>query len=133
VTILPGGCARFHRGLAAGTFKQTEGTGLGDGDTSNAKDVSKQIENEDQITGAHQKNDVPEEPEEGAQEEGEREEGQEEGQEGIEMGQDFEGEVGDVPEEEDRGDGDEVRLGLLTVCVSHQLWAVEAAAISRAS
>ena len=40
--------------VKAGAFKEAGGTGLGDGDTTNAADVSAQIENEDQLLGAQQ-------------------------------------------------------------------------------
>ncbi len=43
------GCA----GEGAGTFKEHEGTGMGEG--KGAKDVSDKIENEDQLQGAQQK------------------------------------------------------------------------------
>jgi hypothetical protein len=91
----------------AGTFKEAEGVGLGDGDTANAKDVSAQIENEDQILGAHQ--------EEKKEEEGSREEGEggvqdkgKEDEEGVEMEQDFDGELADVSEDEAGNDDDKV-------------------------
>ena len=40
-------------GEGAGIFKEQEGTGMGEGE--GAKDVSDQIENEDQLLGAQQK------------------------------------------------------------------------------
>lgn len=40
-------------GDGAGTFKEHEGTGMGEGE--GAKDVSDKIENEDQLLGAQQK------------------------------------------------------------------------------
>lgn len=97
--------------LSAGTFKESDGTGLGEGDTSNAKDVSAQIENEDQIMGAQQRD---QQGEQGAEADAERGAGREEGQEGVEMGQDFDGEIGDISGDEEgpEDEENEVRLRL---------------------
>ena len=94
--------------MSVGTFKESDGTGLGEGDTSTAKDVSAQIENEDQILGAQQRD--QQQPEDDAKADAERGVGKEEGQEGVEMEQDFDGEIGDVSgdEREPEGDEDEV-------------------------
>ncbi len=45
-----------------GAFKEAEGTGMGEG--HGAKDVSDQIEDQDQLLGAQQKDAPPEEPQE---------------------------------------------------------------------
>jgi hypothetical protein len=83
----------------AGTFKEAEGVGLGDGDTANAKDVSAQIENEDQILGAHQEEKKEEEGSREGGEGGAQDKGKED-EEGVEMEQDFDGELADVSEDE---------------------------------
>jgi hypothetical protein len=103
--------------ICAGAFKQTDGTGLGDGDTRGAADVSAQIETEDQILGAQQR-DVQEaggdDEDKGAEGEKGGERGRPEEQEGVEMQDDFEGEVGDAPENVDvGGDSDEVLASAL--------------------
>lgn len=94
----------------AGTFKQEQGTGLGDGDTADAQDVSNQIENEDQIMGAHQQGMQEDEPE------GQDDKGQENetgDADGVEMEQDFDGEMHDGELEVDgEEDAAEVSLSL---------------------
>lgn len=88
-------------------FKEAGGVGLGEGDTENAVDVSAQIENEDQIMGAHQegKQQDTEDADKGGTE-GAKEMGKEDA-EGVEMGQDFDGEL--VSEGEAGAEEDEVR------------------------
>jgi hypothetical protein len=80
---------------------------MGEGDTSKAQDVSHQIENEEQILGAK------------TQEQRESEKVDDEGggevneAEGIEMNDNFDGEMQDVPKDaDDDADEDEVRLAL---------------------
>ena len=70
-----------------------EGTGLGEGDTTGAKDISKELENEDQILGAQQEN---------AEEKRDQDLGNATGNDGIEMEEDFEGNMADI--EQDRGE-----------------------------
>lgn len=56
-------CARLRTGGdGEGDTQEVQGTGMGEGDTRGAKDVSDKIENEDQLLGAQQK-DRPEEEE----------------------------------------------------------------------
>lgn len=42
--------------------KQTGGTGLGEGDTTGAKDITEEIENEDQLLGAQAKDQPQDQP-----------------------------------------------------------------------
>ncbi len=49
-------------GDGEGVFKEAEGTGLGEGE--GAKDISDQLESEDQILGAQRKGQEPEEKQE---------------------------------------------------------------------
>lgn len=49
-------------GEGEGRFQEAGGTGLGEGDTSSARDVSDQIEDQDQLLGARQKDAPPDEP-----------------------------------------------------------------------
>lgn len=52
-----------------GEWKETQGTGLGEGDTKGAKDISDQLRDEDQLLGAKQKDQQqPEQPEQQQQE-----------------------------------------------------------------
>ena len=68
-----------------------EGTGMGEGDTRGAKDVSNEIEDEEQLVGTQ--GDVPnDEGDEGAEDRKD--------DEGLEMEQEFEGQMHDVPEDE---------------------------------
>ena len=57
-----------------GEFKEAEGTGLGDGDTKGAKDISDQIKDEDQLLGAEQKDKPKDKEEQEKQEQGGKEE-----------------------------------------------------------
>lgn len=98
---------RSYRTAHAGQFKESEGTGLGDGDTTDAKDVSNQIQDEDQIMGAQTKEQQEEEREKEAKEEAGGEEGPEE--EGVDMQQDFDGEYDDMPKDEGQESDSEVR------------------------
>ena len=77
-----------------GTFQDNDGVGMGEGE--GAKDVSDKIENEEQVEGL--KGDDPENQEEGLQ--------PEENTKGVEMGEDFEGNMFDIGEDEDDGDED---------------------------
>lgn len=112
-----------------------EGTGLGDG--TGAKDISDQLENQDQLLGAQQRGAQPqEEPEpQGGETEEDR-------SKGIEMDDDFEGQLHDVPMDErdrnrdsedeegdeeridqqmgDVGDNDEVRGAVLVACTAFE-------------
>lgn len=89
----------------SGTFKEEDGTGLGDGDTSCAHDVSKQIENEDQIMGARQQQeDVDDQAV--SKEDGHKGDDEVE-QEGIEMQQDFDGVFDDNEKDAPQDLGDE--------------------------
>jgi hypothetical protein len=73
-----------------------EGTGMGEGDGK--KDVSDQIENEEQLLGL--KDDKPKEDKEDQKQES-KELSEEEKDKGVEMSQDFEGDMFDIPEEQD--------------------------------
>lgn len=87
---------------AGGTFADDQdGTGMGEGEGRN--DVTDQIENEDQLLGL--KNDANEESkgEDGASKQLEKEEAEK----GMEMEGDFEGEMYDVPQEEEEGTHDD--------------------------
>lgn len=92
-----------------GETKEMHGTGLADGDTRGAKDISDEIENEDQVLGAQQ----------AGQETQEQQEQDEKGaSRGIEMEDDFEGALEDVQQDVDNDqdesldeeDGDADRL-----------------------
>ncbi|GAB4814208.1 hypothetical protein N2152v2_001254 [Parachlorella kessleri] len=78
-----------------GEGKMGEGTGLGEGDTRGAKDISDQLEDQDQLLGAKQKG--QQEPEQ-QQQDGEQEEHREQQREekGVEMDEDFDGSLEDV-------------------------------------
>ena len=73
-----------------------EGTGMGEGEGK--KDVSDQIENEEQLLGL--KDDIPKEDKDEAKQES-KELSEEEKDKGVEMSQDFEGDMFDIPEERD--------------------------------
>lgn len=81
--------------------KMVEGTGLGEADTRGAKDISNELEDQDQILGAEQKNANKEDHE------NDRPEPEGEGEaKGIEMDDDFNGtleDLGQGPEEEEEG------------------------------
>jgi hypothetical protein len=73
-----------------------EGTGMGEGEGK--KDVSDQIENEEQLLGL--KDDVPKE-DKGDEKQESKELKEEEKDKGVEMSQDFEGDMFDIPEDKD--------------------------------
>lgn len=52
----------IHRAAHWCRTKQTEGTGLGEGDTTGAKDITEEIENEDQLLGAQAKDQPQDQP-----------------------------------------------------------------------
>ncbi|EFJ44763.1 hypothetical protein VOLCADRAFT_121252, partial [Volvox carteri f. nagariensis] len=99
-------------GDGPGEFKEAEGTGLGDG--TGAKDISDQLDNQDQLLGAQQRG------AEQKQEEQEDKQGggpEEEQPKGIEMDDDFEGSLHDVPTDQrdmnrdsEDEEGDEERI-----------------------
>jgi len=85
--------------------KITEGTGLGEGDTTDAKDISHELEDEDQLLGAQQKDQEEKEQPADAQQQGQEEE--EEQPTGVEMDEDFNGALEDVkPQDNDENDDD---------------------------
>ncbi|KAG2499138.1 hypothetical protein HYH03_002721 [Edaphochlamys debaryana] len=95
-------------GDGPGEFKEAEGTGLGDG--QGAKDISDQLENQDQLLGAQQRGKEPKEEED-------KQGGPEDQGKGIEMDDDFEGEMHDMPMDEqdknrdsDDEEGDDERI-----------------------
>ena len=94
------------RYACAGTFKQENGTGLGDGDTADAQDVSNQIENEDQIMGAQQD---MEPDDRNADKDGSKKDKPEDA-DGVEMEQEFDGELhdGELEPENEEDDAAEV-------------------------
>ena len=73
-----------------------EGTGMGEGEGK--KDVSDQIDNEEQLLGL--KDDIPKE-DKGDEKQESKELKEEEKDKGVEMSQDFEGDMFDIPEEQD--------------------------------
>ena len=88
-----------------------DGTGLGDGNTKGAKDISNQLEDEDQLLGA----DFQQQDNDKGNDEGNENQEQHEKDQGIEMEDDFEGAMEDVqPEEpqhtEDEEEGDSEQL-----------------------
>ncbi|KAG7670517.1 hypothetical protein KSW81_003079 [Nannochloris sp. 'desiccata'] len=87
--------------------KITEGTGLGEGDTTGAKDISHELEDQDQLLGAQQKDqEEKEQPADAQQQEQEGEE-EEEQPKGVEMDEDFNGALEDVkPQDIDENDDD---------------------------
>ncbi|KAK9833665.1 hypothetical protein WJX74_002204 [Apatococcus lobatus] len=76
--------------------KQTGGTGLGEGDTAGAKDITEEIENEDQLLGAQAKDQPQDQPQAQPQ--------QPEQGKGVEMQDDFEGALEDMPEGGEEGE-----------------------------
>lgn len=80
-----------------GEFKESTGTGLGDGSTEGAKDISDKLENEDQLLGAQQRDAEQKQEEQGPVEDSAK---------GIEMEADFDGAMHDMPEEEGDRDRD---------------------------
>ncbi|GIL72549.1 hypothetical protein Vretifemale_2893, partial [Volvox reticuliferus] len=98
-------------GDAPGEFKEAEGTGLGDG--TGAKDISDQLENQDQLLGAQQRGAQPQEEQQDKQSGGP----EEDQKKGIEMDDDFDGALHDVPTDErdlnrdsDDEEGDDERI-----------------------
>ena len=79
-----------------------EGTGMGEGEGK--KDVSDQIENEEQLLGL--KDDTPKE-DKGEQKQESKELSEEEKDKGVEMSQDFEGDMFDIPEDKDQDERDD--------------------------
>merc|ERR1712071_705491 len=79
-------------------FQDNESGGLGDGD--GGKDVSDQIENEDQLDSAKQQDQEEEEEEENDQS------GMKEEENGIEMSEDFKADLQDKDKEEGKSDGE---------------------------
>ena len=79
-----------------------EGTGMGEGEGK--KDVSDQIENEEQLLGL--KDDTPKE-DKGEQKQESKELSEEEKDKGVEMSQDFEGDMFDIPEDKDKDERDD--------------------------
>ncbi|KAJ9508815.1 hypothetical protein QJQ45_028121 [Haematococcus lacustris] len=95
-------------GDGPGEFKEVAGTGMGEGDTRGAKDVSDKITDEDQLLGAQQR-DAPKEPDQpqpqGDEEKEQDKPGPEPRLQGVEMEADFEGSLHDM--DVDRGANDE--------------------------
>lgn len=79
-----------------------EGTGMGEGEGK--KDVSDQIDNEEQLLGL--KDDIPKE-DKGDEKQESKELKEEEKDKGVEMSQDFEGDMFDIPEEQDPDNNDD--------------------------
>eukprot|EP01025_Chloroclados_australasicus_P003389 TRINITY_DN10796_c0_g1_i1.p1 TRINITY_DN10796_c0_g1~~TRINITY_DN10796_c0_g1_i1.p1 ORF type:complete len:1210 (+),score=190.26 TRINITY_DN10796_c0_g1_i1:452-3631(+) len=103
--MLEGFCGPVEEGSGEGDgdgdiFKEEEGVGLGEG--QGAKDVSDKIQNEDQIQGAHQKDQK--------QEEDELQDLVDDKSQGVEMEEDFDGQLRDVSKQEDTksDDGDDM-------------------------
>lgn len=61
-----------------GDGKMTEGTGLGEGDTRGAKDISEQLEEQDELLGAKQKGQEQDEQREDEQQQEDNEDKQQE-------------------------------------------------------
>lgn len=94
---LPSELDDSKQGDSKGDFQDIESGGLGDGEGAN--DVSDQIENEDQLESAHQQGQKDENAEQDDQPQPKEEEN------GIEMSDDFAGELQDM--ENDKKEGDE--------------------------
>lgn len=92
---LPSELEESKEGDSKGDFKDIESGGLGD-DGEGANDVSDQIETEDQLESAHQQGQKDEEKEEQPP--------PKEEENGIEMSEDFGGELQDMEKEEKEGD-----------------------------
>lgn len=101
-------CTLMSLVCCVGTFKQEQGTGLGDGDTADAQDVSHQIENEDQIMGAQQ--DIEADDREADKDGSKSNENQADDAEGVEMEEKFDGELhdGELEQDEEQDDAAEV-------------------------
>jgi midasin len=83
------------------TFEDdVEGTGMGEGEGK--KDVSDQIENEEQLLGTKDENDKAEQ-----QEKPNKQLNEEEKDKGVEMTQNFDGEMCDLPDEQQKDDDEE--------------------------
>ena len=98
-----------------------EGTGMGEGEGK--KDVSDQIENEEQLLGL--RDDIPKEDKDEAKQES-KELSEEEKDKGVEMSQDFEGDMFDIPEDRDPDskddDQEDVRTFLMcNLCVRESI------------
>ena len=120
-----------------GEAQMKEGTGLGEGDTTGAKDISDELEDEDQLLGAQKKGE--EEKKEEQPEAPPPPEGEEDTAKGVEMEDDFEGALEDVKPDANEDDedapedeGDEERLeqqmgdvGDAGEDVDERLWAGE--------
>ena len=86
----------------AGEGKLTEGTGLGEGDTRGAKDITEQLEDQDQLLGAQQKGQEEKQEDAAAPEP----QGPEEQPKGVEMDEDFQGALEDVQPNDAEEDGE---------------------------
>ena len=92
-----GFCRKPEEAEEGDDIEGVEGMGMGEGEGE--KNVSDQIEDEEQLTGAEQ---------EGQQKKDEgSEQKREEGEEAVEMEQDFDGELDDVDKEEEKEDDEE--------------------------
>ncbi|KAJ2662217.1 AAA ATPase midasin [Coemansia sp. RSA 1200] len=83
---------------AGDTSAQTTGTGMGEGSTAGAKNVSDEIEGEDQIEGLRDQNDKENQEDEDEEEPATNEDA-------VEMSGDFNGTLGDADLESDDSDG----------------------------
>jgi len=92
----------------AGSMQAVEGTGMGEGSTAGAKDVSNEITNEEQVLGTRGRDDDAAEPPDGG--DAPRDDlgdGNNDGeQHGLEMAGDFDGDMHDLPPEGDDKAGD---------------------------
>eukprot|EP00466_Bigelowiella_natans_P014431 jgi/Bigna1/126773/aug1.3_g1481 len=80
-----------------------DGTGMGEGDTSGAKDVSNEIMDEEQLLGnSGDNNELGQQEEQSANKDEDVKE-----DEGLEMEQEFEGDMHDLPEDDDNDDNEE--------------------------
>lgn len=86
--------------VTEGEVKEMHGTGLADGDTRGAKDISDEIEDEDQVLGAQQKGQEKEEHPQPEQQD------EKDASRGIEMEDDFEGALEDVKQDLDNDQDD---------------------------
>lgn len=91
--IRDGFCVPKSEGEENEIEETKEGTGLGEGDATGANDISNQLDDEDQILGAERREHKDDEKE--AEDKGNNE------AQGIEMEDDFEGQMEEVPEEGD--------------------------------
>ena len=79
-------------------WQDAGGTGMGEG--TGKKDVSDQLENEDQLLGAQQKDQQQQEQQPPEQQ------GEEDGAQGVEMEADFEGSLHDIDDRKQQGEGE---------------------------